>query len=815
MRRKRRVLITISVLLLAAGMVCGILMRHATDGAADPDTQETTVAGVAATITGRLARLGSDATGASVKSAVTDQLPALGKRGFIRVHLIGGNIDVLAGTDYGLENLDLWSTATSWTYRMSLAPVETPGLTQPLYITAMTVSTGTHQIRIMVGSAGPTATQTRVSASFTIALWICVCLAVLFLISALLPAGNRSHRTDSSWIPVRRGLILALTGLLVAAPVAWSLMHQTRSAARAEFAKGADLVAATSASTLAGTSEHLSAAWLHAVHSMNSPGSSFRVLINNWPGSSAGTDYGPGSYVREGAAGEWRTLSPVAGGGARSVYVTAATSGKIRVEMTVQEPCFWQAVRLRRILLWTIPAVLIVLFALGYFLGRPLHPPVLSQEEILQHTVVRQTVLTVLVVCLALLPAAGWFVQTYEAASVGRLDQTLQRDAAQLQTTLDDLRPAEVATRGIESADLLETSQTGLIFSVKGNSVSLANINPQYPLLQPMTGASIPQERIVPNRTDYAVPPGENLRVRVMTVSGRLKDGTVYTALLGTTMYPVRQDMQELWRAAAWAGPIALLFIVLASLIAAILALRPVTSSMRRLEQFTGDAGHELRTPLSSIRLNAQVALAQDRRPEDFRRHLTAIASQAERSTRLAESLLLLARLDRREEVPMETVNLTDIWPDLSTAFAGRLAASELTLQTPSGELTVKADRGLLTIALDNLIDNAVRYSPPKGTIAITMQSAGGRAIIAVTDQGPGIPPTALPHIWDRFYRADASRSRDSGGNGLGLAIVHNAVEAMHGRVAVTSEVGRGSTFSIILPTGTTDVRSDTMIVTS
>jgi signal transduction histidine kinase len=288
--------------------------------------------------------------------------------------------------------------------------------------------------------------------------------------------------------------------------------------------------------------------------------------------------------------------------------------------------------------------------------------------------------------------------------------------------------------------------------------------------------------------------------VRVIGASGRLKDGVVYTFLLGTTMRPVEQDMQELWKAAAWAGPVAFLFIVVAGLIAASLALRPVTESMRRLEQFTGDAGHELRTPLSSIALNAQVALNQDEQPDEFRRHLTAIASQAERSTRLSESLLLLARLDRQEEVPMEPCKLAEVWHDLSIAFADQLAAKELTLQTPSEEVMVTANRNLLTVALDNLLENAIRYSPPAGVIAVTTQHTGERVTIDVTDQGAGIPPEALAHIWDRFYRVDASRSRESGGNGLGLAIVRKAVEAMHGRVAVTSEVGKGSTFSLLLP---------------
>jgi signal transduction histidine kinase len=274
----------------------------------------------------------------------------------------------------------------------------------------------------------------------------------------------------------------------------------------------------------------------------------------------------------------------------------------------------------------------------------------------------------------------------------------------------------------------------------------------------------------------------------------------VYTFLLGTTMRPVEQDMQELWKAAALAGPVAFLFIVLAGLIAASLALRPVTESMRRLEQFTGDAGHELRTPLSSIALNAQVALNQDEQPGDFRRHLTAIASQAERSTHLSESLLLLARLDREQPAPLGPVQLQDIWTDLHGAHAEALSAKSVTLQTPEAEVSLVTNRELLTVALDNLVDNAVRYAPEGTTVAITAQQTRDRVTIAVNDQGPGMPPDALPHIWDRFSRVDPSRSRESGGNGLGLAIVRKAVEAMHGHVAVTSEVGKGSTFSIVLP---------------
>jgi two-component system sensor histidine kinase BaeS len=134
------------------------------------------------------------------------------------------------------------------------------------------------------------------------------------------------------------------------------------------------------------------------------------------------------------------------------------------------------------------------------------------------------------------------------------------------------------------------------------------------------------------------------------------------------------------------------------------------------------------------------------------------------------------------------------------------LNAKAVTLQTPSEALTVTANRELLTVALDNLVENAVRYAPEGTTVAITAQRTEGKVTIAVTDEGPGMPPEALPYIWDRFTRIDPSRSRESGGSGLGLAIVRKAVDAMHGRVTAVSEVGKGTVFSIVLPAGTANV---------
>jgi signal transduction histidine kinase len=809
-RTRRTLLLGVAGLLLIAAIVCGSLMRRATGGATDPDTQEITTAEANTTIRERIANLDTKAiTSEAVRSAIADQLPALGARGFIRVRIASKNVDVLVGTDYNFDQvLESTTSENSWHYRMSLAPVDAPDELQPLYVTYMSTGMGAVSGELIIGSAGPTAAQTRTSLSLMITMWVCLCLAAVCIIAVFVMPANHITRRAQSWTPLRRGLTLVLVGAVLAVPVAWTLLSRTHATARANFARSTDLIMTSTANTMSKwlSTGEVSAAYLHATHAMSYPDCSFRILVDGKLQDRAGVDYGPAAYQKPGDPATWRNLAPfIEGGTPRPAYLTTATKDNVRVELVAPEPDYWQDIHLRHMLFWAIPALLAVLFTLGYLTGRRRDHTVPSSEEILRYAVVRQAVLTVLIVCLAMVPAAGWFVQTYEAASVARLDKTLQHDAATLSGILTSLDSSSASTKSLQLGDYaLTIARTGMTYALKfqqkdGQSGGIT-INPAESMLSVVTATDTPTTRIIPNHTDWSLPPGRNLVVRVIGASGRLKDGTVYTFLLGTTMRPVQQDMQELWKAAAWAGPVAFLFIVLAGLIAASLALHPVADSMRRLEQFTGDAGHELRTPLGSIRLNAQVALNQDEQPEEFRRHLTAIASQAERSTHLSESLLLLARLDREQSAPQAPVQLLDLWTDLHSAHAEALDAKSATLQTPSEALTVTANRELLTVALDNLVENAVRYAPEGTTVTIAARQTEDWLTIAVTDQGPGMPPDALPHIWDRFTRIDPSRSRESGGNGLGLAIVRKAVEAMHGHVAAVSEVGKGSTFSIILP---------------
>jgi signal transduction histidine kinase len=783
-------------------------MRRSTPGAADPDSQEITTAEVNATIGERIAAMGTYVTAGTIRSALQDQLPLLGTYGFIRVRIVSMHIDVLAGTDYGVTGDERSASAGIWQDRLSLAPVGTPGQARPIYVLYTNTGMGKIWGELIIGSAGPTAAQVRASVALMIAMWVCVGLAAMCVTFLFLPAGTR-RQTGAQHGAAWYGCLWMMAGILVMTPVVWLLAAHTLADARTAFARIQDgLVTAVLRLNDTQDSDQWATNTAYAFHQsldLSSPGGFIRLMSSGKEVLLLGTDYGSASVLGSAGISRWMSLAPVAGGTVRRLYVTSDGAGDMTFELGTGEPDYWQMRRLRWILALVAPAVLMVLFAIGYSTHRQHRETCESRtpEETLHAAVLRQALLTMLVVALTLTPAAGLVSVVYHDASLSRLDQQLQTDAAALRGQLRTITSADLQARAPSLLEGLPVMQNGTVLRIQsGREVFSVG---WYGFELPFAGA-IPVTRTVVNHWDYSLAPGQRTPLRIINVSDTLKDGTLYSFALATTLRQVTQDMRDLWTAAAWALPLILPFIALAGVISARLALRPVVESMRRLEQFTGDAGHELRTPLSSIRLNAQVALNQDQQPDEFRRHLTAIASQAERSTHLSESLLLLARLDREQHGPLAPIQLLDIWTDLHGAHAETLNAKSVTLQTPSEALTVTANRELLTVALDNLVENAVRYAPEGTTVAITAQQTEGKVTIAVTDEGPGMPPEALPYIWDRFTRIDPSRSRESGGSGLGLAIVRKAVEAMHGRVAAVSEVGKGSVFSIVLPAGTANV---------
>jgi two-component system heavy metal sensor histidine kinase CusS len=225
--------------------------------------------------------------------------------------------------------------------------------------------------------------------------------------------------------------------------------------------------------------------------------------------------------------------------------------------------------------------------------------------------------------------------------------------------------------------------------------------------------------------------------------------------------------------------------------------------AVKRLSQFTADASHELRTPIALIRTTAELTLRRERSAETYREALRQVVLESERTTRLVEDLLLLARSDAGlPSLPLERMELTPLVQDVCQQ--GRVLAEarqlRISAEIPDEPVYVEANDPALRRMLLLLLDNAVKYTPSGGQITLSVDRGPAGATVAVRDTGIGIPETALPHVFERFYRVDESRNRDAGGTGLGLSIAKWIAERHHASLEAESVVGEGSVFRIRFP---------------
>ncbi len=224
--------------------------------------------------------------------------------------------------------------------------------------------------------------------------------------------------------------------------------------------------------------------------------------------------------------------------------------------------------------------------------------------------------------------------------------------------------------------------------------------------------------------------------------------------------------------------------------------------AFRRERQFTADASHELRTPLSAMQTIIGSTLARRRAPAEYEQAMIDLSHEAERMRTLTEGLLHLARNEAaRQPAKFERVDLSILLKDVVDSL--RPSAEDKGLQlidnVPDDGLTLMGDSDGLIRLFVNLLDNAIKYTE-QGFITISANPTSDKLLaVTIRDTGVGITPEHLPHIFDRFYRVDASRSKD--GIGLGLAIVENAARAHGGKVSVESKFGEGTTFIVQLPT--------------
>jgi heavy metal sensor kinase len=224
--------------------------------------------------------------------------------------------------------------------------------------------------------------------------------------------------------------------------------------------------------------------------------------------------------------------------------------------------------------------------------------------------------------------------------------------------------------------------------------------------------------------------------------------------------------------------------------------------SFDTMRRFVADASHELRTPISVIRGEADVALSQERSAAEYRESLGVVLDEARRLSRLVDDLLNLARADAGH-VRLQTHDfyLNELLAECCRSVQGLANTRGLALECCAGnDLQFTGDEQLLRRLVINLLDNAIRYTPSGGKVRAELQSANGSVSLRVSDTGIGIAPEDAARVFERFYRAGEDRSRQNGGFGLGLAIVRWIAESHRGTVDCTSRPGEGSTFTVTLP---------------
>jgi heavy metal sensor kinase len=333
------------------------------------------------------------------------------------------------------------------------------------------------------------------------------------------------------------------------------------------------------------------------------------------------------------------------------------------------------------------------------------------------------------------------------------------------------------------------------------------------------------------------------MRVRVMTRPHKLGNQTV-AVRLGVSENALREEFGQMVAALALGLPIALLLAGVTGYIVALRALRPLDSMARRakqinaehlnerlvlenpddelghlgtafnetlarlehsfeqLKQFTADASHELRTPLTAMRSVGEVALQNG---GDTQYHHDVIGSMLEevnRLTHLVDNLMILARADSGR-IPLQRgeVGLLELATESAVLLEVLAEEKKQSVQIEGDKsLTVIGDRLILRQALVAIIHNAVKYSPPQGSIHVRVGTRNGDALVEIHDSGPGIPPEHHTKVFERFYRVDKARTRDEGGSGLGLSIADWGVRAHGGQIELESYEQRGCTFRIRLP---------------
>lgn len=329
---------------------------------------------------------------------------------------------------------------------------------------------------------------------------------------------------------------------------------------------------------------------------------------------------------------------------------------------------------------------------------------------------------------------------------------------------------------------------------------------------------------------------------RIAAVSLKVNSAR-YTVLVAESMQELTQELNNLRRIILLALPAALLLVAVGGFLLAGKSLKPVVAiseqaerisarnlserlkvksqdefgrlaavfnallsrldvSFRVMREFTADASHELRTPLAIIHGEAEVSLSRERTSEQYREALTVIRDNSKRMSVIVSDMLDLARADSGQQMlRKQELYLDDLVTSCCRGAQPLAQMKQIALIcTTEQDISFHGDEELLKRMAMNLLYNAIQYTPTGGSVSVELKCEDGWSRLIVVDNGVGIDAEYVPRVFDRFYRVAESRSRAHGGSGLGLAIVKLAAESHGGSVSVSSELGRGSTFTISLP---------------
>jgi signal transduction histidine kinase len=340
---------------------------------------------------------------------------------------------------------------------------------------------------------------------------------------------------------------------------------------------------------------------------------------------------------------------------------------------------------------------------------------------------------------------------------------------------------------------VIQTNHNGDPTTVVENYPAFLNLPSQLPIQAAKEGATTQSELTV-SQQKYAL-----LTEPIYDKSHKNVIGVIQAA---KPISSIDETLNRLEQQLAIASGIALLLGLLVAVLMANKSLHPLRLAFRRQREFVADASHELRTPLTLIRTNAEawIRRAPGSPQATFARH---IVEEVEQLTRIVSDLSLLALADARAlPVADKPVDLTGLVRELvdHTRPLAQERGITLRAEMPEDHIRMTGDASRIRQLLIILLDNALAYTQAGGAVSLRVASAGNQARISVEDNGAGIDAEDLPHIFERFYRADKARSRERGGTGLGLAIARWIVDAHGGSIDINSEVGTGTLVTLTFP---------------